>query len=240
MKKGILRKRLKGLLALSLAFYLMFGNGIQGLAAEYRLDEIADGKEFQIGDKIIMTENGKIHIDGTSYSVNKDDEYEIGDYLKVVQISGGEIYLELYTPTPDPTPVAPVSSSGGTHTHSLRWEIVQEPTETVDGRSEYRCECGHVEAAQPISFFGAIIKRIIKSIEEAPQNGTVVVENKFLRCLTDEIMEALHKRSDVNLEVKFSEQGVNYHFLIPATAAPTEEEEWFGYFYLGGRYGWLQ
>ena len=108
------------------------------------------------------------------------------------------------------------------------------------GRSEYRCECGHVEAAQPISFFGAIIKRIIKSIEEAPQNGTVVVENKFLRCLTDEIMEALHKRSDVNLEVKFSEQGVNYHFLIPATAAPTGEEEWFGYFYLGGRYGWLQ
>lgn len=136
---------------------------------------------------------------------------------------------------------APVSSStGGSHIHTLKWEIVLEPTETTDGRSEYRCECGHVEAAQPISFFRVIIMRIIKAIEEAPQNGTVVVDNKFLRCLTDEIVAALHKRSDVNLEVRFVEQEVNYQFLIPAGRAPMEEEEWFGYFYLGGRYGWIQ
>ena len=149
------------------------------------------------------------------------------------------------TQGPDPqTPErqeAPVSSStGGSHIHTLKWEIVIEPTETTDGRSEYRCECGHVEAAQPISFFRVIIMRIIKAIEEAPQNGTVVVDNKFLRCLTDEIVAALHKRSDVNLEVRFVEQEVNYKFLIPAGRAPMEEEEWFGYFYLGGRYGWIQ
>ncbi|MBR3606305.1 MAG: hypothetical protein IKL51_01840 [Lachnospiraceae bacterium] len=364
MEKGILRKRLKGLLALSLAFYLMFGNGIQVLAAEYdeydinalnNDDRIYAGSKikyyqaiYQSGDSIKVKKQNGIKIDGVEKIAQKNEDgdyptkeafFEVESNLIVIQgitspygeiqlktiynikvqpsstlggsTTGGRDYVNgdpvtvtatpntgykfigwqesgqtvsedsSYTftvsgdrnlvavfdeekadqgngtvtnpdnPNPGNTPQNPPTdpngnqqaakaSSGGTHTHSLRWEIVQEPTETVDGRSEYRCECGHVEAAQPISFFGAIIKRIIKSIEEAPQNGTVVVENKFLRCLTDEIMEALHKRSDVNLEVKFSEQGVNYHFLIPATAAPTEEEEWFGYFYLGGRYGWLQ
>ena len=366
MEKGILRKRLKGLLALSLAFYLMFGNGIQVLAAVHDInalntnDRIYAGSKikynqaiFQSGDSIEVKKQNGIKIDGAEKIAQKNEDgdnatkeafFEVESNLIVIQkITSpyGEIQLKtIYnikvqpsstlggsttgggnhvngdpvtvTATPntgykftgwkengqivsedssytftvsgdrnlvavfeeekadqgngtvtnpdnqnpgntDPgnTPQNPPTnpngnqeaakaSSGGTHTHSLRWEIVQEPTETVDGRSEYRCECGYVEAAQPITFFGAIIKRIIKSIEEAPQNGTVVVENKFLRCLTDEIMEALHKRSDVNLEVKFSDQGVNYHFLIPATAAPTEEEEWFGYFYLGGRYGWLQ
>lgn len=267
MEKGILRKRLKGLLALSLAFYLMFGNGIQVLAAGYDNHLVTEDQKFQSGDEIVLVTTGgaTIYFDGNPVQFaneNGYDVYKVTENLVVTNIDAGPIiYLERYNPnsnnsnpgntnpgnTPQNPPTDPngnqeaaKASSGGTHTHSLRWEIVQEPTETVDGRSEYRCECGHVEAAQPISFFGAIIKRIIKSIEEAPQNGTVVVENKFLRCLTDEIMEALHKRSDVNLEVKFSEQGVNYHFLIPATAAPTEEEEWFGYFYLGGRYGWLQ
>lgn len=371
MEKGILRKRLKGLLALSLAFYLMFGNGIQVLAAEYDIeaydirtlntDEIINAGSkikyyqaiYQSGDSIEVKKQNGIKIDGAEKIAQKNEDgdnatkeafFEVESNLIVIQeitSDYGEIQLKtIYnikvqpsstlggsttgggnyvngapvtvtaTPntgyiftgwkengqtvsedssytftvsgdrnlvavfdkeeadpgnetvinpdnqnpdnnnpgnTPQNLPTAPNGnqeaakvSSGGIHTHSLRWEIVQEPTETVAGRSEYRCECGHVEAVQPISFFGAIIKRIIKSIEEAPQNGTVVVENKFLRCLTDEIMEALHKRSDVNLEVKFSEQGVNYHFLIPATAAPTEEEEWFGYFYLGGRYGWLQ
>ena len=363
MEKGILRKRLKGLLALSLAFYLMFGNGIQVLAAEYDINALNTNEIINAGSKIkyyyyvsggavidtstILIENNPVNLptdvstDGENFGrylvtqnfkvVKKADDvygvlglgvvpkYNIDISPNSIQggsTSGGGMVEERtettvtatpntgykftgwkengqtvsedssYTFTvsgdrnlvavfdkeeadrgngtvinpgnqnpdnnnPGNTPQNPSTapngnqeaakaSSGGTHTHSLRWEIVQEPTETVAGRSEYRCECGHVEAAQPISFFGAIIKRIIKSIEEAPQNGTVVVENKFLRCLTDEIMEALHKRSDVNLEVKFSEQGVNYHFLIPATAAPTEEEEWFGYFYLGGRYGWLQ
>lgn len=345
MEKGILRKRLKGLLALSLAFYLMFGNGIQVLAAEYDIKALNTNDIINAGSKIkyyyyvsggaviststILIENNPVNLatdvsaDGENFGIylvtqnfkvveKADDVYgELGlgavpkynidispNSIQGGSTSGGGMVEErtettvTATPntgykftgwkengqivsedssytftvsgdrnlvavfeeeeadpgnTPQNPPTAPngnqeaaKASSGGTHTHSLRWEIVQEPTETVAGRSEYRCECGHVEAAQPISFFGAIIKRIIKSIEEAPQNGTVVVENKFLRCLTDEIMEALHKRSDVNLEVKFSEQGVNYHFLIPATAAPTEEEEWFGYFYLGGRYGWLQ
>ena len=261
MEKGILRKRLKGLLALSLAFYLMFGNGIQVLAARFDNHLVTKDQTFQPGDEIVLVTTGGATIILGEKEVDFEGEngnvYKVKENLVVTNIDAGPIiYLKPYNPnsinpnpgnTPQNPPTDPngnqeaaKASSGGTHTHSLRWEIVQEPTETVDGRSEYRCECGHVEAAQPISFFGAIIKRIIKSIEEAPQNGTVVVENKFLRCLTDEIMEALHKRSDVNLEVKFSEQGVNYHFLIPATAAPTEEEEWFGYFYLGGRYGWLQ
>lgn len=365
MEKGMLRKRLKGLLAFSLAFYLMFGNGIQVLAEEYDIATIPTTTIINPGDTIkyyyevgsgAVTSESKIKINGNLQTLSmdvtlsggqKEGVYQVSERLEVLAEAGDKYgTLQLgpvqkfdivanpdlvqagsvtgdgtyergtqvtvtatpnsgyqfshwkengqivskdtnYTftvngerelvgvfeqrnnsgnspsqgesvpekpivPEDEPqtqgpgsqTPErqeAPVSSStGGSHIHTLKWEIVIEPTETTDGRSEYRCECGHVEAAQPISFFRVIIMRIIKAIEEAPQNGTVVVDNKFLRCLTDEIVAALHKRSDVNLEVRFVEQEVNYRFLIPAGRAPMEEEEWFGYFYLGGRYGWIQ
>ena len=255
MEKGMLRKRLKGLLAFSLAFYLMFGNGIQVLAEEYSIYDLADGtvKSVKYGDKIDVG-SGAIAINDVDWTGS--GVYVAQENLNIDYIGEYKGYPKIYlitststpepTPTPDSntqlpaTPAVPKPSTGGSHIHTLKWEIVIEPTETTDGRSEYRCECGHVEAAQPISFFRVIIMRIIKAIEEAPQNGTVVVDNKFLRCLTDEIVAALHKRSDVNLEVRFVEQEVNYQFLIPAGRAPMEEEEWFGYFYLGGRYGWIQ
>lgn len=138
------------------------------------------------------------------------------------------------------TETTPPSSSGGSHQHSFSWILSLEPTETKDGRYDYRCECGHVEASQPVSFLGAIVKKIILSIEQAPANGTVLVENQFLRCLTNEIMEVLKKRPDVTLEVKFTDQEVPYHFVIPAGQLPAEESEWYGYYYLGSVYGWKE
>lgn len=356
MEKGMLRKRLKGLLAFSLAFYLMFGNGIQVLAAEYDIatiptTTIIDPGDtikyyYQVGSGAVTSESiieindipQALSMDVTGSGGQREGTYQVSERLEVLaeaggvygtlklgpvqkfdivanpdlvqagSVAGGGTYERRTPVTVTATPnsnyefvgwrengqivskdtnytftvngerelvgvfkqkdnpgqskpivpedkpqtqgpgsqtperqEAPVSSStGGSHIHTLKWEIVIEPTETTDGRSEYRCECGHVEAAQPVSFFRVIIMRIIKAIEEAPQNGTVVVDNKFLRCLTDEIVAALHKRSDVNLEVRFVEQEVNYQFLIPAGRAPMEEEEWFGYFYLGGRYGWIQ
>ncbi len=371
MEKGILKKRLKGLLALSLAFYLMFGNGIQVLAAtQYNIKDFVQNNHYDLkaGDGIsyyieytsggigrsgiiinddvkvqqktplyggsggteiyVVNDNIKVKVientctdsepygtlklatlhqinvsaslqdggtvtGGGEYTHNsqatltatanngyqfkewqKDGQKVSEDSSYTIIVDGDRTLVAVFeqdqpnqdpsgqTPTLDPAPTpgqtpgggsgqnnppqpsdqdtTPAPSTGGSHTHNFKWEITLEPTETTDGRAEYCCECGHVEQVQPISFFGAIIKRILGSIEEAPQNGTVLVENKFLRCLPDEVIEALQKRSDVNLEVKFTEQEIKYHFLIPAGTAPTEGEEWYGYFYLGGRYGWKQ
>ena len=201
---------------------------------------------ISVGD--IIVGSGSIVFNGTTDS----GYYQSQDNLKVDSVStdaNGYPLVNLSTipvtpVVPGPTeqipvtPIQPTSGGGGTHTHTLSWKIVIEPTEISDGRCEYSCECGHVEAAQPISFFGAIIKRIIKEIQEAPENGTVTVENQFLRCLTDEIIDALHKRSDVSLEIIFKEEEETYQCLIPAGKAPTDGGEWYGYFYLGSLYGW--
>ena len=94
-----------------------------------------------------------------------------------------------------------------------------------------------MNGVQSVSYFRIVIKSILESIEGAPQNGTVTINNSYLRCLTDEIMEALHKRSDVSLQVEFTEAGKNYKTIIPAGKAPTGEK-WYGYFYLGSLFGW--
>lgn len=237
MDRRILQKRLKGLLAFSLAFYLMFGAGIQVLAADY-IDRATLSTGIELSEGIIELSGGELIVDNATIN---EFEYTITKKMKVVgyEESGGIWKLILSTVQEIPTtPIQPTSGGGGTHTHTLSWKIVIEPTEISDGRCEYSCECGHVEAAQHISFFGAITKRIIKEIQEAPENGTVTVENQFLRCLTDEIIDALHKRSDVSLEIIFKEEEKTYQCLIPAGKAPTDGGEWYGYFYLGSLYGW--
>lgn len=132
------------------------------------------------------------------------------------------------------------SGAGGKHEHRLAWELTIEPTETTDGRYDYRCECGHSEGFQPVSFLSVVVKNVLRSIEEAPEGSTVVLENRFLRCITDEMMNALKKRSDVSLEVRFTDQGTSYQFVIPAGNYPAEESEWYGYYYLGSIYGWKE
>lgn len=129
---------------------------------------------------------------------------------------------------------------GGKHEHRLAWELTIEPTETTDGRYDYRCECGYSEGFQPVSFLSVVVKNVLRSIEEAPEGSTVVLENRFLRCITDEMMNALKKRSDVSLEVRFTDQGTSYQFVIPAGNYPAEESEWYGYYYLGSIYGWKE
>ena len=123
------------------------------------------------------------------------------------------------------------------HVHDYQWTVTLEPMEGTDGKREAVCNCGAVDSREPISYYRILIKRIIKSIEDAPAGGTVKVSNPFLSCLTDEIMEALHKRGDVNLQVSFKEGEQEFCFVVPAGKALLEDE-WYGYYYLGSIFGW--
>ena len=249
MNKRELLKRGKGLLAFILAFMVMFGMPIQVLADNYYFtssDEVRDAISavgFQGGDVIqvsggYLVINGQIHPDdeytlptGKTYTVDIKDSYNNTNQFAIIlsskSLSG--------TGTPQEIP-----TSGDIHEHNFNWELTLEPTETTDGRYDYRCECGYAEGSQPVSFLKVIVDNIIKSIENAPAEGTVIIENKFLRCLTDEIMEALIKRPDVSLEVRFTDQDVPYKFIIPAGQYPKERSEWYGYYYLGSIYGWKE
>lgn len=233
MERSVLKKRFKGLLALMLVFMMMFGTGLTVLAAEYTAASLSVGSSVQGGDTITLTSSGSIQLYvGTSQVASGNSVTVPGGSWKVssknVTESSG---IPTYTINLEALPT-------GDHNHSYRWIMTHEPTETSDGRFQYRCECGSVKAQQPISFLYAVIQNIIADIEEAPAGGTVTVDNKYLRCLNWEIIEALQARPDVTLVVQFIDQDVQLQYTIPAGQAPTDGADWYGYYYLGTVYGW--
>ena len=263
MNKRELLKRGKGLLAFVLAFMIMFAMPMQVLAVEYNLGADDSGTTVLVGS--LLTSNDTIRIssyksggyqiflnDRKVFSVDQEISspaiYSVPGDVTVGSIEGNDVttrILRLYTD--DYVPGANTggrsveeNGSGDIHEHNFNWKLTVEPTETTDGRYDYLCECGYAEGSQPVSFLKVIVDNIIKSIESAPAEGTVVIENKFLRCLTDEMMDALIKRPDVSLEVRFTDQEVPYKFVIPAGQYPEEKSEWYGYYYLGSIYGWKE
>lgn len=273
MKERIL---MKGLMALTVAFMLMFGSSLTVLAAAtYNMDDIeqlladaadADYDRVEVDGgtvitNIVGTGGVKVYLDGfeqmttTGSNIDGDETWTYtfpqgtGKVYAIVGVdgdldSGYKLWIESGVPASMPEhpggSAVPEPSGGSGHLHTMEWIIGREPTETQDGLYQYKCTgCDHVEAQQPITYFGVIIKKIIKAIEEAPENGTVIIDNEFLRCFTDEIVAALLARPDVTVDVRFTEGEVAYRFLVPAGQAPTDGQEWYGYFYLGGvLYGW--
>ena len=89
-----------------------------------------------------------------------------------------------------------------------------------------------------ISYYNNIVDHVIKATKNAPENGTITIEDEFLRCFSDEMVEALLARPDVTVDINFIDKGVSYSLTIPAGKAPTDGQEWYGYYYLGSIYGW--
>ena len=67
---------------------------------------------------------------------------------------------------------------------------------------------------------------------------TITIDDEFLRCFSNEMVEEILARPDVTVVVNFTDKDVNYSFTIPAGKAPTDGQEWYGYYYLGSAYGW--
>ena len=131
------------------------------------------------------------------------------------------------------------NTSQNGHSHNFQWTVIKEATEKTDGCTALMCEgCGQVEATQPISYFNNIIYNVMAEIKDAPVNGTVTIDDEFLRCFSNEMVEEILARPDVTVVVNFTDKDVNYSFTIPAGKAPTDGQEWYGYYYLGSVYGW--
>lgn len=140
--------------------------------------------------------------------------------------------------TPQPDNNNQNTSQNG-HSHNFQWTVIKEATEKTDGCTALMCEsCGQVEATQPISYFNNIIYNVMAEIKDAPVNGTVTIDDEFLRCFSNEMVEEILARPDVTVVVNFTDKDVNYSFTIPAGKAPTDGQEWYGYYYLGSAYSW--
>ena len=242
----VLMKRMKGLMALVIAILMLWGNGVDVLAKH--VHEYAVGTEIPQGEDISYGSGGKVEVDGIVFAGGANyGTYTTTSVLWVVDVAADfQGTLKLSTTRPNPSPgvasgaAASDSVAGGNHTHELRWRIALNPTETTDGRMEYSCDCGHVERNQTISFLQFILERTVERIEEAEPNAVVKVDSKLLRCITDEMVEALLARPDVSLEVSFRDQGTAYTVTIPAGKAPTDGQMWYGVYYLGSLYGYSE
>ena len=104
---------------------------------------------------------------------------------------------------------------------------------------EFKCACGAVDDSYVMSGSMAFVKKVVKLIQTAPQNGTVDITTKNYSCYTAWIIEELAKRPDVSLKTTYTDAEGNVKtFTIPAGQAPTDGAEFYGFTYLGNKYGW--
>lgn len=121
-------------------------------------------------------------------------------------------------PTPQQAPVQETSGTVSTHEHSFEYVTIQEASETQDAIIQLQCSCGETngtftEAGSSVHLF---IRNIIKSINDAPQNGTVAVNTEIWTCYNREIIDALSQRPDVTLVTNYRYNHVDYTVTIPA------------------------
>lgn len=188
------------------------------------------------------------------------EAYDNGSYYEYVLPAGGRYSVEvanlegeypcilLHTLASDTDGnaegayVEPEVNSAAAHVHDYQWVITVDPTEDSDGLAENICKyCQAKDGSQPVSKATAWVKGVTAKIENAPENGTVMVESDTYLCYTDRIMDALRVRCDVSLTTCFTdEDGIRKGFTIPAGQAPDDGEQFYGFTGLGNRYGWLE
>ena len=279
MEKRELKKRVKGLLALVVAFMVMFGSDLTVLAQQYMAFNDGDwsGKNepqaLQAGDVVGAYTSGgtlEIYLDNemksSFYDYNPRYTIQTNCFFEKLDIQGKCYKMYLVTsltppggntqPIPGPHPESKPETKPQTkpevieesrdtappaevHEHAFSWVESVAPTANSDGLSEYKCSCGLVESSQPISCGVAFTQEFNDLIRNAPENGIVENQPEMFRCYTKKMMEELAKRPDVSLKTTYvDEEGNLRSFTIPAGQAPVEDDLFYGFVYLGNRYGW--
>lgn len=277
MERKEMKKRAKGLLALLLAFIMMFGTSLTVFAAgrTYVLNHddvsaLTVNQKLNGGDVItgVTKSGGTLYVTVKSNGVtiftgsergNDDDStakytlptgysYKVNTAPVANDLLDGNnwdytVELEASAlPTSDSSKSKKKKDSTGTgysHEHYFQWVESIEPTEEHDGLMEFKCACGAVDDSYVMSSSMAFVKKVVKLIQTAPQNGTVDITTKNYSCYTAWIIEELAKRPDVSLKTTYTDAEGNVKtFTIPAGQAPTDGAEFYGFTYLGNKYGW--
>lgn len=262
MEKKVLFQRIKGLLALVLAFTMMFGTGMMVLADEAKIDffNINVGDNIPGGTTLYHTYQGSGDIvvyiyddinDATFVQILEKDTGLHGGYVSVTlpdgytysvwKVSRRDTFWMVRYPLKSNEEVQPVQpvQSAASHEHSFQWVETLQATLESDGLMQHRCECGAVDDEYPISASLVYFHEYCAVIQNAPQNAVVEWNSDPFRCYTRRMMEELAKRPDVSLKTTFTDtDGSRKSFTIPAGQAPADSELFYGFTYLGNLYGW--
>ena len=250
MKRGRVSNKFKKMLGVAMAMVMLFGNSLSVLAVNF--SDINVNDELHSGETITNNHGQLVTIyvgNSPEAVVNDGNSYTLTGNYKVTEkdapvTSPGKLYLDPITLSSNSTPgVSPVTEeeteSETGHSHNFQWKTVKQPTLNEDGLAQYICECGEVDAQQPISSATAFVKEVCNAIEKAPAGATVEVETEIYACYTAKIMEKLSERADVTFKTTFLTKDKTWKtFTIPAGMAPTDDELFYGFTYLGNLYGW--
>lgn len=250
------KKNLKKLLVATMAMVMLFGNSLSVLAATYDFADLTVGQKLTGGDTVTFngySANPRVYYDDTLWeTANGGGGITIDFMADVMTIDNGYIYYVKQkgatsdsSPTPildlSTTPIAPTTPSTkpgkSEHHHNFQWKIVKDPTLHEDGLAQSVCECGAVEAQQPVSSGTAFINMVRDKIEAAPEGGTVEISSELYFCYTAKIMKALQARPDVSLKTNYlTEDGTWHTFTIPAGSAPSGDTQFYGFTGLANYY----
>ena len=244
MEKKQMKTRITGLLALALAFMMLFSNSLPVMAAEY------DGKNVQIGTEIVGGDVFEVdsagiavYIDGnqvyehvtngqSSYTVPAGT-YEVSDRI-VTEVNYCSLYSVYLTCLIPPTPPAP-------HVHI--WEVkevLQAADADTDAHGAWACACGATKnEAIPGTGFATFLEDSCDEILNGEENGTVEINTGIWCSLKSDVIEAIKEREDLTVKVTMSYEGEEYLLVFPAgrDMSMLEEADWYGVLYLNQFFG---
>ena len=230
MEKKQMKTRITGLLALALAFMMLFSNSLPVMAATYDIGDgdLSIGDEVVGGDQLIGIYSGLLyvyidndlkHAAGTSYTV-PEGTYRVSDL-----ISDDHVYL---------TSTAP-------HVHI--WEVkevLQAADADTDAHGAWACACGATKSeAIPGTGFATFLEDSCDEILNGEENGTVEINTGIWCSLKSDVIEAIKEREDLTVKVTMSYEGEEYLLVFPAgrDMSMLEEADWYGVLYLNQFFG---
>ena len=242
MEKKQMKTRITGLLALALAFMMLFSNSLPVMAATYdgKIDQII-GTEVVGGDVIeVFSGSIAVYIDGnqvyeymstdfSSYTVPAGT-YEVSDRI-ISWVDYYQLYSVYLTCLIPPTP----------HVHI--WEVkevLQAADADTDAHGAWACACGATKnEAIPNTGFATFLEDSCDKILNAEENSTVEIDTGIWGSLRDDVIEAIREREDLTVKITLTHEKEQYLLVFgpDRDMSMLEEADWYGVLYLNQFFG---
>ncbi|MBQ9135828.1 MAG: hypothetical protein IJX66_07035 [Lachnospiraceae bacterium] len=236
MEKKQMKTRITGLLALALAFMMLFSNSLPVMAAEYDVcdedlsigDEVVGGDVIEAGSGglVVYIDGNMVHeylgTTGSSYTVPAGP-YQVSDYREANVI----YYVYLTTPTP--------------HVHI--WEVkevLKAADADTDAHGAWTCACGATKnEAIPNTGFATFLEDSCDEILNAEENSTVEIDTGIWGSLRDDVIEAIKEREDLTVKITLTHEKEQYLLVFgpDRDMSMLEEADWYGVLYLNQFFG---
>ena len=259
MEKKQMKTRITGLLALALAFMMLFSNSLPVMAATYDVYRggLSIGDEVVGGDLLEGEDSGKLYIyidndlkceDAYDYTVPAGT-YQVSNLIDNTSAYGDATIRVYLTPATSATPAAPAepaepvtpATPAAPHVHI--WEVkevLQAADADTDAYAVWACACGATKnEAIPNTGFATFLEDSCDEILNVEENGTVEINTGIWYSLKSDVIEAIKEREDLTVKVTMSYEGEEYLLVFPAgrDMSVLEEADWYGVLYLNQFFG---